>query len=121
MPATLIICAPGSPAANGHKRHCFLWNSDLKVFVYQNKEFTEQEFNAIATEVFKKYSHIRPFARIVKFSEGGAITPVAPVTTITAAHEITLEEALAVVQRLAPEKLRKTNIGRKPALLAQTG
>jgi len=113
MSAKLIIWCSGRPALNGHKRRSFLWNTEFNCYVHENKVLDEREFNAVVEAVFKKNSDLRPCVRVVGFSDGTAAP--APVTTITAAREVTLDEALAVVQRMAPEKLRKTSQGRPPA------
>ena len=138
MPAKLIIAAPGRPATNGHKRRMFMWNPTFNCYVYENRVMDEKEFNAVAQAVFKKHSDIRPYASIVEFSDGSAITEststvlatehtellarykalqarigdVPPVSTISA-REVGLDDAVAIIQRLAPEKLRKTSQGRK--------
>lgn len=142
MSVKLLICAPGRPALNGHKRRSFLWTPEFNCFVYEGRQLTEQEFNTISEPVFKKNGDLRPFVKIAQFSDGKAAVdtqfmvpatehealktrykalqarigePVAPVATITAGREITLDEALAVVLRLAPEKLRKQSQGRVAA------
>lgn len=138
MPAKIIIAAPGRPATNGHKRRMFLWNPTFNCYVYENRVLDEAEFNSITQAVFKKHSDIRPYALIV--ADNGAVESKsmvataeheallarykalqarigepAPVATISA-REVGLDEAVAIVQRLAPEKLRKTSQGRKPSV-----
>lgn len=108
MPAKIIITCPGRPAVNGHKRHSFLWNPAYACYVFENRVLTTEEYNKIADKVFDKNSHLRPR---VKFLPEDTET-LAPITTLTAAREITLDEALEVVGRLAPGRL-KTKPGPK--------
>ena len=112
IPAKLIIWCPGRPALNGHKRRSFQWNPDFNCFVHENKIMDEKEFNAVVESVFKRNSDLRPCVRVVEFSDGVALAPVA---TISTAREVGIDEALEIVQRLAPEKLRKTSQGRPPS------
>lgn len=112
MSAKLIIWCPGRPVLNGSKRRTFHWNPTFNCYVHENRAFDEAEFNKIVEGVFKKNNDLRPCVRVVEFSEAPALTPVA---TISGGAEVTLEAALEVVQRQAPERLRKTNIGRKPS------
>jgi len=141
MPAKIIICAPGRPVCNGHKRRMFIWNPTFNAYVFEDRVLDEAEFNRISESVFKKHSDIRPYAKIVQESVSVVPEPmvpepmvpekdyaalkekyralqarigeIPPVATI-AAREVGLDEAVAIVQRLAPEKLRKTSQGRRP-------
>ncbi len=116
MSKLAIIC-PGRPIVNGSKRRSFLWNDTLKCYVHENRFFEEREFNAVVESVFKKNSDLRPCVRVVEFSGEAAVLP--PIATIAGGAEVTLEQALEVVRRQAPEKLRKTHTsGRLPAAMA---
>ncbi len=137
--AKLIIVCPGRPVVNGSKRRSFLWNDTLKCYIHENRFLDERELNEIVEAVFKKNADLRPFVKVVEFSDGksaDAPPPVsveeheslklrykklqeriggAPVATIAGGAEVTLEAALDTVQRLAPERLRKTSTtGRAP-------
>jgi hypothetical protein len=119
MPAKLIICCTGNPNINGHKRRNFLWNEEFKCFAYENRVMSEREFNAQAEAVFKKNWDLRPTARVVQFSdETQTVSTVVHTTdpTPVQARPISLEEALEVVNSLAPDRLKKTP-GRKPAAM----
>lgn len=139
MSAKLIIWCPGRPIVNGSKRRTFQWNPTYSCYVHENQVFDEKEFNAVVDGVFKKNADLRPCVRVVGFSDGVAATPDAalvsaaeheklkakykalqdriagtPVATISGGAEITLEAAIEVVQRQAPERLRKTHTGGRP-------
>jgi len=107
-----------------------MWNEQHKCYVYENKPFDPHEFNAIAEAVFKKNHDLRPCVRVVGDEaemNGVSTPPTVPASEYESlkarykslqariggpevpAPEITLEAALAVVQRLAPERLRKTH------------
>lgn len=96
-----IICCPGRPAVNGHKRREFLWTPERNLYIFQGKVLTLEEYEKVVDRVFDKNSDLRPRVRMI--DEDAAVTPI---TTLSVAREITLEEALEVVQRLAPDRLR---------------
>lgn len=147
MSTKLLIVCPGRPNVNGAKRRTFHWNPAYECYVHENRMFDETELNGVIEAVFKKNADLRPFVKVVEFSDGKTADSVAPavsieeheslklrykklqeriggppVSTITGGAEITLEEAIDVVRRLAPERLRKQSIGRvaarKPAEMA---
>src|SRR6478736_9646056 len=98
-----IICCPGRINVNGHKRREFLWSPEHNAYVYQNRVMTLEEYNKVVDRVFDKNSDLRPR---VKMIEDGAAPAGAPISTLSAAREITLEEAIEVVRRIAPERLK---------------
>lgn len=57
-------------------------------------------------------------ARVEAEEAKKALAVVPPETPAPAAVEPTLEQALEIVTRLAPERLRKQSLGRKPAEMA---
>ena len=135
MPAKLIICCAGRPAINGHKRRTFLWNDKFGCFIHEGRVLEAAEFNAKAQEVMAKNQDLRCFARVVETDGAvGADPRVSELekaladksTRIEALQESvlslrtknapTLEEALAVVGELAPDRLKKKP-GRKPETL----
>lgn len=132
MPAKLIICCAGRPAINGHKRRSFLWNDKYGCYVHENKALSESEFNAAAQEVMRKNEDLHCFAKVV---EPDGITGPDPqvselekaladkqtrieslqatVLALRAKTTPSLEDALEVVETLAPERLKKKP-GRRP-------
>lgn len=132
--AKLIILCSGRPTINGSKRRSFLWSEKFKAYVHENRVLDEKEFNAVVEEVFKKNSDLRPCVRVVEYSDGAAATPDSSVVS-AADHEalrakykalqdrianssgpiITVEAALEVIQREAPDRLRKQSLGRVAA------
>ncbi len=113
MSAKLAIICPGRLVVNGSKRRTFLWNDEHKCYIHENRLFDEREFNAVVDGVFKKNADLRPCVRVIEFSDAPAV--IAPVATISGGAEVTLEAALEVVQREAPERLRKTHTSGRPA------
>ncbi len=109
--AKLILYVNGKPLLHGFHRHEFKWSQPLGCYIYEGKTLTESEFNAIADKVLRGYPDMNPSARIVEMSP--TVPAVAPVSTISASREITVDEAEAVLKRLAPEML-KMKPGRKP-------
>lgn len=115
MSATkLIIACLGRPATNGHKRRMFQWNPTFNCYVFENREMEPEELNRIIEGVCKKHSDLRPFVKVTQISEAAAHEPV---VTLTTAREVGLDEAIAVVARLAPERLKKAWLPR-PAINA---
>lgn len=139
--AKLIICCAGRPALNGHKRRTFLWSVEHNCFVHEGRELSETELNAQVEGVFKKNWDLRPFVKVARFSDGAVVEAavadetkakiadlqeklaIARAETHAARVEAkeakdalaapSLEAALEIVQRLAPDKL-KGKPGRKP-------
>lgn len=135
MPAKLIICCAGRPAINGHKRRTFIWNDKFGCFVHEGRVLDATEFNAKAQEVMAKNQDLRCFARVVE-SDGDAgpdprlaeleksladkqarvETLQASVLALRTKNAPTLEEAIAIVEARAPDRLKKKP-GRKPESL----
>lgn len=122
MSATkLIIACPGRPASNGHKRRMFQWNPAFNCYVFENRLLDVAEFNRIVESVCKKHADLRPFSRVIE--DVAVAAPVEPVTTLTTAREVGLDEAMAVVARMAPERLKKAALAaaRPPAPAVNAG
>ncbi len=125
MSTKLVIACPGRPAINGHHRRKFTWMPEYNAYVYEGRVLDEREVNAIAEVVVKKNTDLHPYMKVVQFSEEKTETsaPIVQQTVHTtdptppAARPITLDQALDVVQKLAPEKLKKAP-GKKPVLEA---
>lgn len=125
MPAKLIICCAGRPAVNGHKRRSFIWSDAHGCYVYESRELDEATFNSIAQEVMSKNQDMRCFAKVIGAGEAGADPRVADLErklaekqarleTVQAsliaarsATEPTLEQAIALIEAQAPERLKK--------------
>jgi hypothetical protein len=132
MPAKLLICCAGRPALNGSKRRSFLWSEPNQCYVYEGRELGETEFNAKSKEVMSKNQDLRCFVKIVSEGGGASEDPriaqleaklaekQARLETVQASlieartkAEPSLEDAIAIVERLAPDRLKKKP-GRKP-------
>jgi hypothetical protein len=109
--AKLIIYVTGRPLIHGYKQGPFIWSETLRTYVYQGKEFSEQEFNAIAEKTIKDYDHLHPAVKVSEFSVTSP--PIAPSAATVNGREITVDQAEAVMLRLAPERLKKKS-GPKP-------
>ena len=121
MSAKLIIWIPGQFLITGYKRGDFLWDNTYKKYVYKSRLFTEREFNAEAEKIFKQHHRIFPQVHVVEYSDEAKADlgpDLAPVATISPAHEITAEEAEAVMERLAPWRLKPQpgKVAGKPAM-----
>lgn len=107
----LIIWVAGRFNLHGHKRGKFILSpAHGNIYIFEGKEFAPEEFNAKYAEAMKVGASMSPQVRVVGV---GVPADVPPVATITAAHEITAEEAEAVIARLAPGRLKKRT-GPKP-------
>lgn len=124
MPAKLIIACTGRPAVNGQRRRKFVWNPKYNAYVYEGREFGEREINDVIDVVIRKNSDLRPYMKVVQFSDEATATfqqtvhttDPTPPAGADGSRIITLQEALAVVEKIAPERLKKTP-GKKPAMV----
>lgn len=113
--AKFIIYINGRPIVQGYKIFEFLWDEALQIYVYQGKQITEDEFDDVVLKVFgsQHYRRLFPFIKCIEKSSVAPVVvappvePPAPISTITTSREITLDEAEAVIQRLAPNLLKK--------------
>lgn len=110
LPASLyfmskFICyIDGRPIVQGHKRYEFIWDEALYCYVFRGKAFTEAEFNDMTKAVFSNALYRSFFPQVKCLEE----TPSdAPIETIDDKTEITLDQALDIVERLAPHRLKK--------------
>ncbi len=114
MSAKLIIFVNGRLSINGHKMREFKWNDAHGSYIYEGAEISAEDFNAKYEKAMRNNADLRPRVKVVSFA-GMAVAPVAaPITTISA-REVTVEDAVAVLARLAPDKLKKRT-GPKPRL-----
>jgi hypothetical protein len=114
--AKLIIYLTGKPNITGFKRGPFTWSPAHAAYLFQAKEFTEQEFNKIAEKTLRDFDHEHPLVRVSTFSP----TMPAPVPAAApgAQSEMTVDEAVELLKREAPELLKKKT-GPKPQVLAE--
>jgi hypothetical protein len=137
MPASLIICCAGRPAINGPKRRTFLWVDKYGCFVHEGREMDETEFNTCVQSVMLRNKDLKCFAKVVSSDGAASVDPriadlekkladkqarleavQASLIVARTATEPTLEQALAVVEALAPDRIKKKP-GRKPAELLE--
>lgn len=112
----LLIYVTGKPLLYGFKRRDFFWNDTHKVFVYGGEQ-TPATFNEAFEKCLKNNADMQPRVKVVEITGKDApavVAVVAPTRTApvaalptTVPRAITLEEAEAVVARLAPERLKK--------------
>ena len=115
-----IVFVRGYPLVNGYKQWHFFWDQELAVYVYKSKRFGPEEFNDVYAEAMAPYQRLGLKPEVKCIDSDGVAAP-APITTISVAKEVTLEEAEAVVQRLAPHRLKKKPGPRQEEPLAATG
>jgi len=99
----LIIYAKGKPIIHGYKQREFRWMPKHNCYVYRETEYSPEEFNQAVEKVMQDNQDLRPMVRVLDVNE----STVAPITTISVAHEITIAEAEDVMERLAPHRLKK--------------
>jgi hypothetical protein len=113
-----IAYLTGNPAIQGYHRRDFKWSPTHGVYIYQERTFDEKEFNTVMPAIWKKYREQFPQFKIVSSLEPAPVAaPEAPPVVAVPAidvpaavlppAEITIEQAEAALQRLAPEKLRR--------------
>lgn len=119
----LIIFITGTPNVHGHKRREFLWSPAHKLYLYEGKEIEDVDFNAKYELAMKRNHDMNPRIQVV--ATGGApkiVERVVVKTEVSAPPPtMTIEDAVDVLARLAPEKLvappRKR--GRPPTKVAE--
>jgi hypothetical protein len=113
----LIIYVTGRTLFHGFARGPFKWHKPTGLYRYEGREFSEAEFNKIVDKVLHDYSDMNPSVRITEFSSTAPAIPE-PVAQIHNGHEVSLYDALSVVERLAPEKLKRKT-GPRPQRFAE--
>lgn len=121
----LIIWVTGRPSLDGYAKREFKWSELHKKFVYEGKEFLPTEFNAKWEKAFRNNMDLQPQVMVIENGIAAAPAPVPPPVVRPAAppppppmtsvplHLITVDQAEAVMARLAPERL-KAKPGPKP-------
>jgi hypothetical protein len=111
----LIIWIGGKPLLNGYRIRDFHWAVAHNCYIYEGKELDESEFNVAFEKAFRNNMDLHPKVKVVGMIAPPA-KPVAPVAHISASKEITLDQAVAVVAELAPDKLKRP-LGRPAKVL----
>lgn len=94
-----LIYVRGNPLVNGHVRMRFRWVPKYELYLWDGKETDVDEFDKVMAEAFKNplYKIMNPEA---KLAPGTFQAPAAAV-------EITVADAEAVMERLAPHRLKR--------------
>ena len=85
--AKLIIWCPGRTIVYGFKRREFLWNEEYKCYVFRGRQFDELEFNSVVDKALLDNQDMNPRVKVVSTATKAA-KPLAPISTITSAREI---------------------------------
>ncbi len=137
MPAKLIICCAGRPAINGHKRRSFIWVDKHGCYVHEGRELDETPFNAVSQVIMAKNKDLRCFAKVVNGDGAASVDPriaelekkladkqarietlQASLVSVRAQTEPTLDQAIAIVEAQAPDRIKKKP-GRKPTEIVE--
>lgn len=104
-----IIWVTGKPNLYGYRRRDFKWDANLNLFIFQGKIFDESTFNETVREAFEHHADFHPMVKLIS-------TPaVEDLDSVPA--PITVEQAIEVLLREAPDRLKKKP-GPKPELIA---
>ncbi len=109
--AKLIIWISGRPNLHGFKRREFLWSESHKCYLYEGKEIEISDFNAKYEKALRTNHDMNPRVKVIDTTE--AVQRTLQISPIAVSRSLTLEEAEAVIQQLAPERLKKKT-GPKP-------
>jgi hypothetical protein len=132
MSTKLIIYVGGKPLLNGHKQREFIWVPAYGCYLYEGQEIPASEFNVKYEKAMRNNADMNPRVKVVSDSPCSVSCSCAPLAITTATpppysvtvvptpveRVITAEEAEAVLQRLAPERLKKKT-GPKPKPVLQ--
>ena len=109
MALQFILYVTGKPRLHGVRKREFMWSNEHGCYVFESRTIDEKEFNLIVPQVLRKYEDMRPAVKIVTPESELQTAPLIsdiPDIPPTAPREITLDEAVAVIQKLAPDRLR---------------
>lgn len=120
--AKLIIYVSGKPLMNGYKVREFQWSEVHRCYLYEGRELDAAEFNEKWEKAYRNNGDLLPRVRVTDAGNPPTPAPANPAPEPVAAPppepvpvpEPTLDEAIAIVQRLAPDRL-KSKPGRKPS------
>lgn len=121
----LIIWVGGRPSLNGYRIREFQWVPAHACYVYGGAAINAADFNAAYEKALKTNSDLHPKVRVVEAGDAPQIAPapaetktaVLNVATVAVKREPTVEEAEAVMIRLAPERLKKKPGPARPAVM----
>ena len=111
----LIIWISGRPITHGYVQREFKWSEPHKRFIYLGRELTDTEFNAVWEKAYRNNSDLNPQPIVVSAAESGPASPAAPQKPAPS-RELTLDEALETVKRLAPNLLKAKPGPRPPTV-----
>jgi hypothetical protein len=92
----LIIWVGGRTMVHGFKRRGYLWSETHRCYIYLGRELTDREFNGVIDKALREGEGMYPSVKIVSFSEEKSMAP-----------DVTAQQAEEIMQRLAPERLKK--------------
>jgi hypothetical protein len=115
MSVKLIIWIPGKPTLHGHKRREFLWSPAHNCYLYEGSEIEASQFNAKFEKAMKTNSDLNPRVKVIESRGAESAPPISapPPVACPLTPEEELERAEAVINRIAPERLKKKT-GPKP-------
>ncbi len=106
----LIIWVTGRPSLDGYAKREFKWSELHKKFIYEGKEIAPAEFNAKWEKAFRNNGDLFPQVWVVDAIADAPPTtppkPIAPPQVPIALNLITVDQAEAVMMKLAPERLK---------------
>jgi hypothetical protein len=108
-----IIYLDGNPFVQGYTRFEFKWSQSHGAYLWEGREIDANEFNAVAKVALTRYANLKwhPMVKIVSGLDAKQEVP-ADFTR----GEISLADAEATMERLAPHRLKKKT-GPKPELV----
>ena len=116
----LIIWVPGYPTVNGHARGEYQWSEKHQCYIYHGQELDPETFNEVVERAIRDYPTLYALVKAVP----SAPDPAPVHLTVEALdieetkQEFTLADALDLVERLAPHRLKKQpGPHKKPALV----
>jgi len=110
-----IIYLDGNPFVQGYTRFEFKWSQSHGAYLWEGREIDANEFNAVAKVALTRYANLK-WHPMVKIVSGLGEQPLTAVLPPSVGNEITVSEAEAVMERLAPHRLKKKT-GPKPELV----
>lgn len=114
--AKLIIFITGYPRIQGLKRGEFEWSEAHQCYLFQGREFDETNFNPAAEIALRRYAQMFPMVKVI-VSQAAATVPPVTVDELPPEEPSDAERlaaAIAIIERLAPDRLKKKP-GPRPA------
>lgn len=118
MTVSLLIYITGKPLIHGYKRREFLWSQAHNLYLFQGKEWSPKEFNDAWAAAMRRNEDLRPMVKVLTSDTANTSPPADASGLLLGRRPPTLDEALEVVKREAPEKLKKP-AGRPPKAMAE--